>query len=230
MFRDKDDTVLKSRLKLKEDSAQINVTVSGDSISESRSNHLSFSIDRKTGKIMTEEEQSLPEIDFESRLYYPSLKRNRIRVGKSVLKENLFNLMFMTRSVLTQRQKIKERMDEILASIPELEELQKQKSELDTQYKGLREQVEVIIEDLVNNEPDISAAQMKEDYAGASYKKAADVYYPDTDNSLAAKNILHKWLLKNGNYRDGKFYIQVGDKEVESPVYPVVKVTPTIPS
>lgn len=168
-------------------------------------------------------------IDFTTKLYYPSLKKDR-EVDIEESKRKLFDLMFQMRALSIKRKSIKEKIDELVKAIPDMEDLEKERSTLDDQYKEIRNNVEIIIEEIVNHDPDIKPSVMKDEYAGASFKKNKDVIYPESKSAVTAKKDLHDWLVEHGEYENGRYYIKVGDKSIESLALPVIKVTPTLPS
>lgn len=126
--------------------------------------------------------------------------------------------------------RVKQDISAFLERSRRYQSLIRRKDDLYKDYKARRNRVQELVQRLVRSNPAVEPKSVKDAYNGVGFKRSRDLAYTGNLSSAKGKTELHTWLIQHGYEKDGVFYMNVNGEEVEVPVMPVVKVTPTLPS
>lgn len=158
---------------------------------------------------------------------YPDLKESNPRnIDIKEIVEALSDL----NNAATAKNKAKDNLDAYLDAHPIARALSDEKEVAYEEYRSAKSKMMRLVQEYVLSNPEDKPSEVKERFNGIGFKRSRDLEYVGGLSTSKGKSVLHEWLVQHGEWVDGAFCVRVGDRHISSPVKPVVKVTPTVPS
>ena len=141
--------------------------------------------------------------------------------------EEIYETMSLVATKKHSKDQAKEMRDEILERLARYQNSVKKYEKYNTEYKEAELKLEKLIQKYVQANPDIKPKDVKDSFNGISFRETREWDFMDGISTAKGKRILYDWLMENGTFKDDRFYIKVGDSEIEAPMRPIRRIATT---
>jgi len=195
----------------------------------------------KSTDIVSPSEKDTEEVTVISKkpkLHYKHLSgdgdSNLLDVNENQLEEEnpenvLFEVLFSLRKASIEKEAVQSEIQQHLLNDAVYQALLIRDNDHRKNYSHLKEYAQTLIEKVVADQPEIKPSDIKKSH-GVSYKQVRDYIYVGDISAQKGKGIVHDWLLTHGYWKGENFYLNINGQEIQSPIQPVLTVTPTLPS